>query len=534
MNETEVKYEFPISDKQCRVCLSVGRKLFPLGEYLEMFKIIMFDCDYQSVLPDSLLLCWECVAVLRKVCLFKKQFCKAYETLQSGQIVYGPLSSLITIILNDAHSQILYMHETNLQADRKETHYDEVSDHNDGDDLPLADYDFKKETLKSDRQLIPKVEPKTPKKNRWATKRALLNKKPKFKIVTDCKKTGFYKIDVKSKDLSLYLEKQRESEYFKSRRHKCTKCVLTFDDDKALARHNENHHFKVAPYTCDICDSRISSKRRLIKHIGEHYNRYACRLCDFTCCDKSQIQSHRQKKHTRIFQCVKCELNFGSRKEFFKHYKEWHEKFICDYCGVSFKMRYCIKNHIRKQHSGLWCVSCNKRFARYSGLWLHNKTAHARGAAPAYCVECDRRYPDQYRYRWHLANSARHNRRAKTRVPCPGCDKVFSKNIYMKDHYNLVHLKYFKYRCERCNKNFIRNADLVKHTRRVHEGILPPKNKICYMCGRGFSTNKILSNHVRTHTGERPHACDTCGARFAQSAALTAHARAAHAHGHTH
>ncbi|CAH2064485.1 unnamed protein product, partial [Iphiclides podalirius] len=216
------------------------------------------------------------------------------------------------------------------------------------------------------------------------------------------------------------------------------------------------------------------------------------------------------------------------RQEFFKHYKEWHQKFVCDTCGISFTMRYCIKDHIRKQHSPFECRPCSKLFARYNGLWLHNKVRHGAPTPPAYCVECDRRYPDRYSYGWHLANSVRHRPRPKRRIPCPECDKVFSKNIYMKDHYNLVHLKNFKYRCEECNKNFIRNADLKKHNRRVHEGIMPPKNKICYVCGRGFTTNKILANHLRTHTGERPFACAQCPSRFAQSSALASHVRSIH------
>ncbi|XP_047040029.1 GDNF-inducible zinc finger protein 1-like isoform X1 [Helicoverpa zea] len=439
--------------------------------------------------------------------------------------MYGTQSSLTTVLLNDVHPHTIYINDCNLHLDVKtcDDENDEIGEQYDGNicELNEAEDSVKTEGVKENK------EPQKPKNNRWAKKRALQNKKPKFKIITEYSKDYFRKIELDNKELPLFMQSERDSEYFKSKRYKCEKCVLVFSSEKFLQKHDNKYHSKSTPYTCDICSSSLSNKRLLSRHVKSHYNKYSCTICDFTCFDKSQTKWHFQKSHRRIFQCVKCELKFGCRKEFFRHYKQWHEKFICDYCGISFKMRYCIKDHIRKQHGEFVCVTCNKRWARYNGLWLHNKTTHAPRQS-AYCVECDTHYADVYRYRWHLANSAKHTKHKKHRIPCPGCDKIFSKNIYMKDHYNLVHLKHYKYRCEQCDKNFIRNADLVKHTRRVHEGILPPKNKICYMCGRGFSTNKILTNHLRTHTGEKPFACTICNARFAQSTALSAHARAIH------
>ncbi|GBP82115.1 Oocyte zinc finger protein XlCOF22 [Eumeta japonica] len=183
-------------------------------------------------------------------------------------------------------------------------------------------------------------------------------------------------------------------------------------------------------------------------------------------------------------------LHTSSRKEFYQHYKEWHQRFVCDHCGMSFKMRYCIKSHLRKKHSPFECKMCNKIFSRYNGLWLHNKVKHPAGELEkAYCVECNKHFDNVYCYKWHLNNSVVHKPR---------------------------------------KKNFSRNADLVKHRRRVHEGVQTPRNKICYVCGRGFSSNKILNNHIRTHTGEKPFACAHCPARFAQSVALAGHQRNVH------
>ncbi|XP_028155947.1 putative transcription factor Ovo-like 1 [Ostrinia furnacalis] len=61
-----------------------------------------------------------------------------------------------------------------------------------------------------------------------------------------------------------------------------------------------------------------------------------------------------------------------------------------------------------------------------------------------------------------------------------------------------------------------------------HEGVKKEKNKLCTVCGRGFSTNKILIHHIRTHTGERPYECGHCSARFTQKHAMRNHV--AHVH----
>ncbi|KAM3955996.1 uncharacterized protein ACR2FA_010051 [Aphomia sociella] len=471
---------------------------------------LQYGC--QQMLADSsaqtMLVCWECEVLLLKVVQFQQHVRKANHILQMGQ--------------------------TNKLVESSDEHID-----NEYNEVDYKDDDIKSESIKSESESIKSESESKPvfskldikgndsgvklkTNNKWAKKRAIQNKKPKFRLVKSDE--AFRTVQMSSEELRLYMEKERQRESYKSMRYKCRSCVIGFKKETQLTKHNFKNHRPDQPYVCDICNTSLEDKRHLSAHMEKHYSKYVCALCNFVCYDSKHVNTH-VKAHRKVFECLKCGLKFGCRREFFKHFKEWHEKFTCDYCGISFKMRYCIKDHIRKQHNPFECKPCNKRFARYNGLWLHNKTHHTTTPpAAAYCVECDKRFADVYRYRWHLANSAKHRPAKKVRVPCPGCDKVFSKKIYMKDHYNLVHLKYYKYHCEECDKNFIRNADLVKHKRRVHDGILPPRNKICYMCGRGFTTNKILTNHIRTHTGERPYSC-RCSAQFSHRAALLAHQR---------
>ncbi|CAH2261100.1 jg20097 [Pararge aegeria aegeria] len=116
------------------------------------------------------------------------------------------------------------------------------------------------------------------------------------------------------------------------------------------------------------------------------------------------------------------------------------------------------------------------------------------------------------------------------RVPCPDCGKIFSRKSYMDNHYKLIHVRKSQHYCELCDKHFINGYAIRTHKKFVHEKYEKPKNKICDICGRGFHTNRVLINHKRTHTGERPHKCSYCPAAFAQNVARKTHEKTQHKH----
>ena len=73
--------------------------------------------------------------------------------------------------------------------------------------------------------------------------------------------------------------------------------------------------------------------------------------------------------------------------------------------------------------------------------------------------------------------------------------------------------------CNFCTKSFDRPSLLNRHLR-THTGERP---HACEICSKAFSTSSSLNTHRRIHSGEKPHECGVCGKKFTASSNLYYH-----------
>lgn len=68
-------------------------------------------------------------------------------------------------------------------------------------------------------------------------------------------------------------------------------------------------------------------------------------------------------------------------------------------------------------------------------------------------------------------------------------------------------------------------SENLKRHMKIHDGNYIKKVYICTICRKEFPYPSSLSEHIKLHTGEKPHLCSICGKGFRQSGALHFHQR---------
>ncbi|XP_063836331.1 oocyte zinc finger protein XlCOF6-like [Ostrinia nubilalis] len=535
----------------CHVCLSCDRTLFPLGKHSDVY-YNAFGNFIMAEFPN-ILLCWECIAILKKIALFQAKIERSQRILLAhsidNQTRLTTLSSLTTTYLNpdltllfvedaDEKTQIeLNVNNEifNEDLDNKDLLQDikvkeEIDDCDNANDFDCENTDQLLDEIKTELENVKVENPQVVKKKKYASRTKdrpyKVNKKVLMKDLKEMCKITYIGFD----EIKEMLERERNSSYYKIR-YKCKTCVLGWSSKEYLERHNVKFHSQSSPYSCDFCNARFDCKRRLSTHMDRHREVFECRSCGHRASSRERIRRHLAGMH-RV-RCKGCEASFRTVRLFFKHYKQYHEIFVCDYCTKKCKSKRSIEKHIKNHHTVNYrCDECSITFKSKKYYKSHNERKHVVSMGDdAYCVECDKQFKNALLYREHVMTGPAHRQNGgkKGIFPCSECDNTYARKESLKNHHDFVHLKKSRFKCVECNnKQFLNRTKYVNHMKYNHEGVKKEKNKLCTVCGRGFSTNKILIHHIRTHTGERPYECGHCSARFTQKHAMRNHV--AHVH----
>ncbi|XP_069808256.1 zinc finger protein 335 isoform X2 [Dendropsophus ebraccatus] len=136
---------------------------------------------------------------------------------------------------------------------------------------------------------------------------------------------------------------------------------------------------------------------------------------------------------------------------------------------------------------------------------------------PFICRVCGSRFLTQEDYSFHV-NS--HDSNDPQMFRCQQCNYQCRRWSSLKEHM-FNHQGNKPHKCDQCNYTSVYKKDVIRHSA-VHQ---QERNKKCLniaknitypcpVCSRVYTMQKRLTQHMKTHSTEKPHMCDKCGKAF--------------------
>ncbi|GFN91412.1 Zinc finger protein 99-like [Plakobranchus ocellatus] len=236
---------------------------------------------------------------------------------------------------------------------------------------------------------------------------------------------------------------------------------------------------------------------------------YHCKLCSFSTALSSIIKTHMytHTENTKPFRCHICDSAFRKMAQLKKHKLTHYEQkpFQCSFCIKGYSSSLTLKHHILAMHARDIPFSCNLGAAMYvqkADLETHKEVAHMRDR-PFTCMFCNYHSKDQKTLKLHLTKHS-----DARPYMCDLCPKAYKRLADLKVHIEKIHEAKPIHRCheEGCSFATSKILELRRHAL-IHTDL---KLFPCPQCQQNFTSQTLLWQHLRRHSGDKVHNCTLC------------------------
>ncbi|XP_046364177.2 zinc finger protein 808-like [Haliotis rufescens] len=329
----------------------------------------------------------------------------------------------------------------------------------------------------------------------------------------------------------------------------CDLCSQVFSDYSSLKNHIELHVRPSSLRTrsslrsgsardigsslkCDLCGNSMLTMDELRRHMSGHVG--STRLEDgdeegADCLDDDM----KYKTQGILFKCYLCEKTF-KQKRFLKRHLLTHREGKCQIvpCGG------CGKDILSKRSQRPYvCDECDSGSqdgdsdTKVETGNIDKETDDTKGSNSDSGInvngplsddssKSDQNNSSTDKQLFYKENSKRKYKKAPKNKVCEICGKAYSSAKRLKLHrqeHDTPPEPTFT--CEMCGKSFNRLSGLTRH-KKSH---VAPKLFPCQYCQKIFGCKSKLEIHTRTHTGERPYKCMDCDKTFAAKSGYHQH-----------
>ncbi|XP_043382575.1 zinc finger protein 335 isoform X3 [Chelonia mydas] len=231
--------------------------------------------------------------------------------------------------------------------------------------------------------------------------------------------------------------------------------------------------------------------------------------------EEADTMPRRRGRPSRRFLGKKYRKYIG-RRYYYKSPKPLMRPYLCRICGSRFlthdDLRFHVNSHEANDPQLFKCLQCSYRSRRWSSLKEHMFN-HV-GSKPYKCGECD--YTSVYK-KDVIRHSTVHSRDRKKRAdpppklnsfPCPVCSRVYPMQKRLTQHMK-THSTEKPHMCDKCGKSFKKRYTFKMHLLTHIQAIANRRFK-CEFCDYVCEDKKILLNHQLSHMNDKPYKCSFC------------------------
>nr|XP_045012359.1 zinc finger protein 335 [Jaculus jaculus] len=247
-----------------------------------------------------------------------------------------------------------------------------------------------------------------------------------------------------------------------------------------------------------------------------------------SCQDEPDVPPRRRGRPSRRF------LGKKYRKYYYKSPKPLLRPYLCRICGSRFLSHEDLRFHVNSHEPGdpqlFKCLQCSYRARRWSSLKEHMFN-HV-GSKPYKCDECS--YTSVYR-KDVIRHAAVHSRDRKKRpdpppklnsFPCPVCGRVYPMQKRLTQHMK-THSTEKPHMCDKCGKSFKKRYTFKMHLLTHIQAVANRRFK-CEFCEFVCEDKKVLLNHQLSHISDKPFKCSFCPYRTFREDFLLSHVAVKH------
>lgn len=220
---------------------------------------------------------------------------------------------------------------------------------------------------------------------------------------------------------------------------------------------------------------------------------------------------------------------YMNRNKYYKTLKPLLRPHNCWICGSRFlsqeDLRFHVDSHEGNDPERFKCLQCSYRCKRWSSLKEH--MFNHEGTKPYKCEVCD--YSSVYK-KDVIRHSAVHNKSKSRKTdmlpkvsefPCPICRRVYPMQKRLTQHMK-SHSTEKPHMCDKCGKSFKKRytfkMHLLTHIQNCGNSLFK-----CEFCDYTCNDKKHLLNHQLSHTNDKPFKCEECRYSTSKEEFLVSH-----------